>query len=155
MQYASDQSNATGKEQQVQLMRTIHGAALHVLIWLGSSSEDSWRATSLVPRLLRAKEAQSAQSDERRYYQLGPEGWQDYGLPDILDPAYPALAALLERAWFTRVWIIQELAVSRQAVVLCGEYQCSWDDFIEAVDHAYKLVVPARWDDTKRIERVY
>jgi hypothetical protein len=89
------------------------------------------------------------------YYQLGPEGWQDYGLPDILDPAYPALAALLERAWFTRVWIIQELAVSQQAVVLCGEYQCSWDDFIEAVDHAYKLVVPARWDDTKRIERVY
>src|SRR5271156_5228046 len=78
-----DQSDATEKEQKDQLIRTIYGAALHILIWLGPSSEDSWRATSLVPRLLRAKEAQSAQSDERRYYQLGPEGWQDYGLPDI------------------------------------------------------------------------
>jgi hypothetical protein len=58
-------------------------------------------------------------------YQLGPEGWQDYDLPDILDPAHPALAALLERAWSTRVWIIREPAVSLQAVVLCGEYRYS------------------------------
>jgi|ERR1700722_5136707 hypothetical protein len=74
----------------VQLMRTIYGAVLHVLVWLGSSSEDSWHATSLVPRLLRAKKAQSAQSDERRYYQLGPEGWQDYDSQISLTQSAPA-----------------------------------------------------------------
>jgi hypothetical protein len=50
--------------------------ALRVLVWLGPGSEDGWRAMSLLLCLLRAKEAQLAQNDERRHYQLGPEGWQ-------------------------------------------------------------------------------
>jgi hypothetical protein len=34
--------------------------------------------------------------------------------------------------------------VSQHAIVLCGEY------FIKAIGHAYELVVPACWDNTKR-----
>ena len=76
--------------------------ALRVLAWLGPGSEDGWRAMSLLPCLLGAKEAQSAQNDKRRHYRLGPEGWQNSDLLDsILDSAHLVLAVLPEHAWFT------------------------------------------------------
>ena len=149
-----DQSSNREKNHQVRLMRNIYEAARRTLIWLGPSSADSWRAMALVPRLLRAKNAQAAARDERRFFELNVKGQETYDLPYILDPAYPALAALLDRAWFSRVWIIQELAVSRDAVVLCGTWECSWNDFVEAVGYAVTLLMPASWDNTTQFERV-
>ena len=149
-----NQSSDGEKTHQVRLMRRIYEAAQRVLIWLGPSSTDSWRAMALVPRLLRAKQAQAAANDKRRFYELNVEGQKAYDLPYIIDPAYPALAALLDRAWFSRVWIIQELAVSREAVVLCGSWEHGWDQFVDAIGHAYDLLVPASWDNTTRFERV-
>ncbi len=149
-----NQSSKREKNQQVPLMRNIYEAARRILVWLGADSANSWRAMALVPRLLRAKKAQAAARDERRFFELKVAGQKTYDLPYILDPAYPALAALLDRAWFSRVWIVQELAVSRDAVVICGTWKCSWDDFVEAVGYAVALLVPASWDNTTRFERV-
>ena len=149
-----NQSSDREKTHQVRLMRKIYEAAQRVLIWLGPSSTDSWRAMDLLPRLLHAKQAQASADDKRRFYELNVEGQKAYNLPYILDPAYPELAALLDRAWFSRVWIIQELAVSREAVVLCGSWEYNWDDFVEAVGHAVDLLVPGSWDNTTRFERV-
>ena len=61
---------------------------------------------------------------------------------------------LLERTWFTRVWIIQEPAVSQEVFVLCGEYESSWDDFMPAVDMRIRYALVS-FDNTTRIERVY
>lgn len=148
-----DQSNNTEKEQQVQLMRRIYESARRVLVFLGPTDDDV-EGMRLIPLLLAAKEHQTAQGDERRFWELGPTGQAEYGLPDALDPAYGALGRLLQRPWFSRVWIIQELAVSRDAVVICGMHHFSWTNFLTAVEYSYKLLVPAYWSNTSHVERV-
>jgi hypothetical protein len=41
-------------------------------------------------------------------------------------PHVLALQAIFRRPWFRRVWIIQEVAISSKATVVCGEEQIDW-----------------------------
>lgn len=59
--------------------------------------------------------------------------------PDNIDPAYfcaihyEALHALLQRPWFDRLWIRQEVALANEhAVVMCGHRYMPWADFVNA-----------------------
>jgi hypothetical protein len=42
------------------------------------------------------------------------------------------LFKVLKKPWFERAWIVQELAVSPQVLVVCGERSFSWDDLVAA-----------------------
>ncbi|KAE9380908.1 hypothetical protein N431DRAFT_459822 [Stipitochalara longipes BDJ] len=42
-----------------------------------------------------------------------------------------ALVHLLERPWFQRVWIIQEVVASRRVTILCGDKMIEWGTFAE------------------------
>ncbi|EKG15489.1 ankyrin and HET domain-containing protein [Macrophomina phaseolina MS6] len=46
--------------------------------------------------------------------------------------ALDAVAALYERDWFRRVWVVQEVALARDAVVYCGETKIEWVAFYTA-----------------------
>jgi hypothetical protein len=43
------------------------------------------------------------------------------------------LEAFFSRDWFTRRWVIQEVAVAAHAFVICGAKRINWYDFIEGV----------------------
>lgn len=69
------------------------------------------------------------------------------------------------RPWFTRKWIIQEIAFARgQGIqVHCGPYSISWDDFITAARVQYRSVMratlkshrlPINFQYTKEIETI-
>lgn len=45
-----DQSNNSGRGQQVKLMRRIYSRAAKVLVWLGPASDDSNLAVNLIKR---------------------------------------------------------------------------------------------------------
>ncbi|PMD32423.1 HET-domain-containing protein [Hyaloscypha variabilis F] len=146
-----DQSSNAEKNQQVLLMRNIYEAASHVLIWLGPLPTGNHGGLGVIRGLLNAKSAQEVRDDRRSWLVLTDAERKDYGLPGFLesvrgDPAYIAFANLLERAWFTRVWIIQELAVSRDAIVIEGlSHQYSWTDFETAVDYTETAKIPPFW----------
>ena len=56
-----------------------------------------------------------------------------------------------------RVWIIQELAVLRDAIVMDGPCRCSCRDFIIAVDYAAEKTIPFFWEThtlTRRIHNI-
>lgn len=38
-------------------------------------------------------------------------------------------AVFMKRPWFRRIWVVQELAVARQVIVVCGERERTWDVF--------------------------
>jgi hypothetical protein len=50
------------------------------------------------------------------------------GLPQVRDPVWRALWALLLRLWFFRLWTLQEIVLARDLVVLCGSESNPWDD---------------------------
>jgi hypothetical protein len=63
-------------------------------------------------------------------------------LPGFNSPQWKALDALLTRPWFTRVWVLQELVLSRDAVLICGQRSICWEDFSSAMHCLIDLLLP-------------
>jgi hypothetical protein len=68
---------------------------------------------------------------------------QPAAVSGIEDPASPnqeymtllggrALAALLEKPWFTRSWTFQETVSARSATIMCGSHEVQWDILYQA-----------------------
>jgi hypothetical protein len=116
-----DQANVVERSEQVLQMRRIYKQASHVLIWLGVEGPDG--------NLLRF---------------FGRLGFfhvmKDFGkFPNI---SLAAVVRLLRRPWFERVWVVQEVAVARHAIVLCGKHEIKWSNFIKGI-RSYELYVEA------------
>jgi len=47
--------------------------------------------------------------------------------------AWGHLTTVMRADWFSRRWVIQEIAHSRVATIHCGEHSLHWDDFVDAV----------------------
>lgn len=111
-----DQSSDVEKSHQVGQMRLVYKLAEQVVIWLGPGSEDSDLLMSLGKKL--DQHASRSKCWEQEWESIvvangGPA-------TDMFRRAYLALEELLARPWFRRVWIVQEVASARTAVVLCG-----------------------------------
>jgi len=68
------------------------------------------------------------------------------GASDVDAPSEEAIAALTEifrRPWFTRIWVIQEVAAAREAVVVCGTHQTPWQTLRDGCRQMADRVV--RW----------
>ncbi|KAI0015112.1 heterokaryon incompatibility protein-domain-containing protein [Xylariomycetidae sp. FL0641] len=100
-----NQTDYAERASQVTLMRDVYSKAERVIIWL----EDD--APFGLDQILRTGiEAHTIH----------------YGATRVV-------SRLLERHWWTRVWVIQELVLAREAVILCGQYELGWDAFCHLV----------------------
>ena len=43
------------------------------------------------------------------------------------------LAQLLNRKWWHRAWIVQEVVLARKAVIMCGPDEVPWESFAKRV----------------------
>ena len=101
---------------QVALMPRIYQRASQVVIHLGEDAD----ASQLVMEIARTKEWWG--QEEPR---LKPDE------TSTLQPWERAIVrAFISRPWFSRVWILQEVFMAREAVVLCGDQEVSWKRFV-------------------------
>lgn len=128
-----NQIDTEERNSQVRLMRQIYQRSIRVVIWLGMNTEKSQHGIELLLNIQRLafrkgnKTSESAQA-------LEPDDLPKLGLPSVDSDVWKSLDDIFWRPWFTRVWIIQELAVSRDAVVMCGERLFSWMDVAHAAN---------------------
>ncbi|PQE14256.1 hypothetical protein CJF31_00006829 [Rutstroemia sp. NJR-2017a BVV2] len=117
-----DQENLEERGQQVQLMSKIYSKAARVLIWLGETAHESDKALETI-RIIA----------------------EDNSTNSLKDTAtQQAVLALLERSWFQRIWVLQEVAAARQILVICGSMMVDGYTFYLgaslAVDKVYALL---------------
>jgi hypothetical protein len=124
-----NQSDNNEKSQQVQLMRLIYQKARRVVVWLGEEADLSDVLEQFIPRIHLAQEKQEAAGDKRHLLQMKAADREKYDLPSLRDPGYRAMLYIACRPWFNRVWIVQELALARDAVIHCGGWSLPWDLF--------------------------
>lgn len=124
-----NQKDKVEKAQQVSLMGLIYWKARRVLIWLGPDTEadELWNASKAaarikevsrlwdqplvdVPPMFHLERYKLDRSDEEN----SAHGWE-------------AVRRLLNRKWFTRVWVVQELGLARDATFYCGDAHFSSD----------------------------
>ena len=105
------------KERNLQVMRMgdIFSRAVNVCIWLGEAANRSDEAMDFVEQVSHLGKLDRLIKDSS-----SARKWQ-------------ALAVLMRRSWFSRRWVIQEVAYARKATVYCGTKRSKWIDFSDAV----------------------
>ena len=61
------------------------------------------------------------------------------GIPPPTDPAWRAMQSLLSRPWFSRMWIIQEVVMSSNVIMMLGKFCFPWRLLIDSVSAYVEL----------------
>ncbi|KAF4564790.1 hypothetical protein EYR40_010961 [Pleurotus pulmonarius] len=121
-----NQQDPIEKADQVARMKDIYSQAHTTCVWLGPAEDDSDTAMDFV------RDSHKLDVDAPKLQ-----------LSDITPP-WRAMQALFARSWWGRMWIVQELFMSRNVVVRCGEKEVGVDRFRELVAKEQRLRVRAR-----------
>jgi hypothetical protein len=106
-----NQRDNTEKSHQVQIMgETYKHANIRTVLWLGDAENDSHEALQLI-----------ATADAQFFV--------DYD-PSVASPALQALKILLKRAWWKRMWVVQEMMLSPNPVLKCGADEVDFERLV-------------------------
>ncbi|KAE9363125.1 hypothetical protein N431DRAFT_475297 [Stipitochalara longipes BDJ] len=111
--------NTLEKNIQVSLMSIIYSKAAHCVAWLGNGNETIEIAVEALLELVTEASAWRRRNGPER---LGPHE-DEYAQMDVtarLQTAWTGLEQLMCLPWFRRVWIIQEVVISGDLVVVYG-----------------------------------
>jgi hypothetical protein len=86
-----------------------------VCVWLGEDGGGAKNAFDLAREIMDYKNFDNAIDNPEKM-----AAWGD-------------LTKIMGVDWFSRRWIIQEIALSRSATIHCGQHSLHWDDFADAV----------------------
>ncbi|KAI8711995.1 HET domain-containing protein [Fusarium sp. LHS14.1] len=109
-------------------MRQIYESATQTVVYLGGQTggNTGYSAWNFLER--------------NSTWALNGRGEKDYTLPadieDLVDfrgELYDVYLDVLARDWFSRVWVLQEVVVSREVIIQCGSRGVAWDDFCKLV----------------------
>ncbi|KAL4778616.1 HET-domain-containing protein [Aspergillus varians] len=125
-----NQNDEKEQAQQVALMTKLYQRAAHVFVHLGNSDSD------VEPALAAIRKSASAMFTHHgaSALQMSLQDWWSLGYQSVEEAKIQirAFYKFLQRPWFTRVWVIQEYAVARSLIFLCGNHQILEADLINA-----------------------
>jgi hypothetical protein len=125
-----DQSNSHEKSIQIRLMRPIYESAEYVLGWIGEEKHNSHNAIEILLQIrTQAANPMFWPSDLASI----PPSWSGKKIPDFEDTIWADIDAFLQREWFRRAWIIQEVVLGTKVKLLCGKWNIDLDDLGEAL----------------------
>lgn len=112
-------------------MQTVYKVAERVVVWLGEASKDTQEAFELLAHMTAVvnEESQISAVPGKDKTFTGQD-LKDRGVPEPTHDAWQALDAIYWREWWTRAWIIQEVAFATEIEVLCGSERCSWQALV-------------------------
>ncbi|PVH72374.1 HET-domain-containing protein [Cadophora sp. DSE1049] len=125
-----NQDDKIEKKAQVARMHEIYTQAEMVCIWLGEGKDETPETFTLLQTILDLRSLDSLvkapmTKETARKWEL--------------------VVKLMTNRWFSRRWILQELALSRRATVKWGDVELSWLDFADAI-----ALFMTKYEDIKR-----
>lgn len=102
-----NQTDIEERNAQVQIMGSIYSGARRVVVYLGESADDS---------------------DFVMKWVLGKNYAVDYPRRKLCIeyPSSMLIVKFTERSWFSRIWVLQEIANAREVNVMCGNLVIPW-----------------------------
>jgi hypothetical protein len=128
-----DQNDLAERSSQVALMRDIYDKATRTIVFLGEESlgpywilpiikEITWGRTWDTDEENQIRMARTQQFKNRLATTSGIKGMLSQGFYDDI----------ANRPYWTRVWVVQEVALSRNPIIMFGDKEMPWDDFADA-----------------------
>ncbi|OTA22826.1 hypothetical protein BTJ68_14829 [Hortaea werneckii EXF-2000] len=131
------QERVKERNQQVQMMGDIFKGARKVIVWLGEDYEDSRAGMQLARQLC-------AVAKKPHVYSLDVGDLETHGLPKQGHKRWKALAAILQRPWFWRTWVVQEVVLNPNVELVLGAAAMFWDE-LESVVALLEGPAPSIW----------
>ncbi|KAH8805402.1 heterokaryon incompatibility protein-domain-containing protein [Xylogone sp. PMI_703] len=126
-----DQEDDNERTRQIKQMHEVYSQAEEVCVWLGDGSEegspDPKACFKFLKRILDLKKLDILLNDLREYE---TSGFQN---PPRAVKKCINIVNLMWNKWFSRRWVIQELALARKASVHYGNKKIPWVDFSDAI----------------------
>jgi hypothetical protein len=125
-----NQEDVDERTHQVGMMREIYKSALYVVTWLGPAADDSDRLLDFLNDVGRKAHENNLNgltvygsliTEKGKVAESAHTAFNDVSsrLEDFLNLA-PARAALLDRDYWFRVWVVQEVSLAKSVVFACG-----------------------------------
>jgi len=111
-----NQENNIEKKAQVSRMHEVYTQAENVCVWLGEGKKSTPETFSFLREILDLN---------------GLDGL--VANPILTARKWALVVDLMSNRWFSRRWVIQELALSRKACVLWGDEELEWSNFADAI----------------------
>lgn len=140
-----NQDDMDERGQQVTLMKDIYKKASRVVVFLGpvAKAKEANLAREMIHYLVAQKHLHSATGDD--FYNSATKN---------STPGWEPLAQLFGHRWFSRVWVIQEVAVADTVDVMYGRTCTSWESFAAASDILTdsRILGPAQTTNSNKTE---
>lgn len=133
-----NQDDISERSSQVnEILDAMYSDADEVIVWLGTETEDSCLAFDLIEQWARWSEHKLKLDGPFKVEQDIPHAFASSSIK--------ALDQLLQRDYWGRVWVVQEVALAQDIVVVCGRLRLSFECF-EWAKHAWTRLVHAYED---------
>ncbi|KAI9148395.1 Hps1-dma1 cluster oxidoreductase toxD [Paramyrothecium foliicola] len=160
-----NQDDLEEKNEQVPLMNRIYSQANKVKVWLGLTAEDMTPTADLISRLLTLATtyAEKLKVPLEEVYDFESPVWFQV-LDELTTKAdlvaqWAPLVRLLQRPWFTRVWVIQEVVLAHERSWLYyGNVILKWSDVALAIHFSMRtgiLQISMELDDMEQLVNVH
>ena len=137
-----NQDDNDERARQVMLMRDIYSNCIRVRAWLGPSADDD-RGMDLIKAITKQFRASDRECSPK---------FIEWILSTVsvgfTDCAWSSLADLLQRAWWTRVWVVQEVILARGVTVNYGSHFIDIQEFVffYTALHSFIVIVISKAD---------
>lgn len=112
-----NQNDHEERSSQVSMMSLLYSGADQVCVWIGNDDEESKTAIEFITNEINELKNFDRLCTDKQH----ATKWR-------------ALLGLMQRAWFSRRWVVQEIALAPKATVYCGPDQIPWRELAIAVE---------------------
>ncbi|OQV00716.1 hypothetical protein CLAIMM_06179 [Cladophialophora immunda] len=115
-----DQTNNDEKNQQIPLMKDIFKGSGMNIFWVGEEDEDTQKTFEFLHAVAELGEMPEEQAISLLSYAVSREYFGE---------VWKSLGEFFCRPWWTRLWVVQEVVLSKEAILICGSWGIDWEVF--------------------------
>ncbi|KAF2820717.1 hypothetical protein CC86DRAFT_397899 [Ophiobolus disseminans] len=136
-----NQSNTQERNDQVQMMGKIYSIIRRVVVWIGPVDDNDIHLRAILAAMQFHFSDGNPSTVTLFDYACSLVSLMNEQVGTSEDPkecVLDALFRIVSRPWFQRIWVVQELALSRIATVHIGSYSFPWqpfEDFVNWLPH--------------------
>jgi hypothetical protein len=133
-----NQQDDVEKGHQVAMMSKIYRNATTVLIWLGEETPEIETAIRFLDNLAETKSWEATEQAVDINLWFSPPtlaGDPQEGARVLAQAKENHIHKLYGRDWFTRLWIVQEVALAKSAILHCGSRELYWNRFTKSMTY--------------------
>ncbi|KAI6082162.1 heterokaryon incompatibility protein-domain-containing protein [Hypoxylon rubiginosum] len=124
-----NQNDLAEREREVQRMAHLYLHVDRVVAWLGPEADDSQLALEKLA-LAGSQIVSEGWDDGAPTWSVISKSDERLTKPEIEFPfsqrEWQAIEKLIDRPWFKRLWVRQEIALACEATIICGNAEISW-----------------------------